>query len=185
MKKRSERGAALAEVGVVLPFLLLLSLGLSEIGFLVADHLAVASAAREGARIGAAAGDYDIGTQTADDLILRSVEQAACSMPFGSVVRVSIYSADTSGGMLDPATQLNQYIPGGGGLNCAPTGPTGMVCSNGCPWDPSTRSVTIGSLADLGITVDFHHDAVTDFIPLPSVNWSEMAVMRIQPETTG
>jgi len=184
MNRRRERGAALAEVSILLPFLILLGLGLTEIGFLVADHLAVASAAREGARIGAAAGNFDIGTQTADDIILRSVEQAACSMPFGSLTKVSVYAADTSGGVANPSTQLNEYVPGGGGLNCAPTGPTGMVCSNGCPWEPGTRSVTIGSLADLGVRVDFQHISVTGAIPLPTINWFETAVMRIQPAIT-
>jgi hypothetical protein len=182
---RSERGSALVETGLVLPVLLLLALGLSEIGFLVADQLVVAGAAREGARVGAAAGNYDIGTQTADDLILRSVEQAVCGMPYGTVVKVGIYSGNASGGMVDPVNLLNEYIPGGGGLNCTSSGPTGLVCSNGCPWDPSTRSVTIGSLVDLGVKVDFQHNAVTGAVPLPTINWSERALMRIQPDTTG
>ncbi|MGH8948929.1 MAG: TadE/TadG family type IV pilus assembly protein, partial [Acidimicrobiia bacterium] len=49
MTPRREKGASLVEVGLVLPILILLAIGLSEIGFLIVDYLTVTNAAREGA----------------------------------------------------------------------------------------------------------------------------------------
>jgi hypothetical protein len=181
--KEQEKGAALVEVGLVLPFLILLAIGLSEIGFLVLDFMAVSSSAREGARIGASAADYDSGTEDADDLILRGVEQAACSMPYGSLREVWVYEANASGGVANASSTLNRYVPGSGGLNCSSSGPTGLVCSNGCPWAPSSRSTQLGSLQNLGVRVDFRHNGITGLFPMPTVDWSERAIMRIQPNT--
>jgi hypothetical protein len=182
-KRSGEEGAALVEVGLVLPFLILLAVGLSEIGFLVLDFMAVSSSAREGARIGASAGDYDIGSEDADDLILRGVEQAACSMPYGSLREVWIYEANASGGVANASTTLNRYVPGSGGLNCASSGTTGLVCSNGCPWAPSSRSTSMASLQNLAVRVDFRHQGITGLFPMPTIDWSERAIMRIQPNT--
>ncbi len=54
MQKRlvSERGTALIEVTLVLPVLLILFLGIVEVGFLLLAHVQVTNAAREGARQG-------------------------------------------------------------------------------------------------------------------------------------
>jgi Flp pilus assembly protein TadG len=54
MQKRrfNERGTALVEVTLVLPVLLILFLGIVEVGFLLLAHVQVANAAREGARQG-------------------------------------------------------------------------------------------------------------------------------------
>ena len=40
--------------------LLMLAIGLAEVGFLVTDQMAVANAAREGARVGAAAARFTL-----------------------------------------------------------------------------------------------------------------------------
>ena len=48
MSRRKEQGASLVEVGLVLPILILLAIGLSEIGFLVVDYLTVTNAAGKG-----------------------------------------------------------------------------------------------------------------------------------------
>jgi Flp pilus assembly protein TadG len=54
MQKRlvNERGTALVEATLVLPVLLVLFLGIVEVGFLLLAHVQVANAAREGARQG-------------------------------------------------------------------------------------------------------------------------------------
>jgi Flp pilus assembly protein TadG len=54
MQKRrfNERGTSLVEVTLVLPVLLILFLGIVEVGFLLLAHVQVANAAREGARQG-------------------------------------------------------------------------------------------------------------------------------------
>lgn len=177
----TQRGTALLETALVLPFLLLLAIGLSEIGFLSVDQLTAANAAREGARVGAAAAK----NATADTSILRSVEQAFCSLHYGTLTKVEIYKADAAGNPLNAATGLNEYTPNGS-LNCSNSGTTNLVCANGCPWTPASRSNTVSDTVtpdSLGVRVTYTHRWVTNILPfLPTGPWVDKATMRLEPD---
>jgi hypothetical protein len=181
MRRLQEKGASLVEVGIILPLLILLAIGLSEIGFLVVDYLTVTNAAREGARTGAAAADFNQGGVDADDLILESVEEAACNLRFGDLQMVRIFQAD---GVGDPITgAINEYSPTGA-LDCdAPS--TNLGCDNGCPWTAASRDRVPPGLDVLGVEVTFSHTSVTGLFPFPTVDWTETAVMQIEPDTRG
>jgi hypothetical protein len=56
--RRGLEGQSLAEFAISLPFLIFLMLALTELGFLIRDHLAVNNAVREGVRAATQAGDY-------------------------------------------------------------------------------------------------------------------------------
>jgi TadE-like protein len=177
VRRRRERGASLVEVGLVLPILILLAIGLSEIGFLVVDYLTVTNAAREGARTGAAAANFP----TADDLILDAVEEASCNLRFGDLEKVRIFKTD---GLGDPiAGSINEYSPGGS-LSCDSPG-NALSCDNGCPWAASGRDREPPGLDVLGVEVTFSHTSVTGIFPFPTVDWDETAVMQIEPDTRG
>lgn len=183
-RRDKEKGASLVEASIVLPMLILLAVGLSEVGFLVIDYLTVSNAAREGARTGAAAADYDdpfTGTD-ADDLILESVEEAACNLKFGELLEVSIFKADGNGDKVGGA--VNIYEPAVSGLECG-TSANGLVCVNGCPWSPSSRDRIPPVFDVLGVEVVFEHSDVTGFFPFPTITWSETAIMQIEPDTRG
>ena len=169
------------EVGIILPLLILLAIGLSEIGFLVVDYLTVTNAAREGARTGAAAADFDDGSADADDLILESVEEAACNLRFGSLEKVRIFKADGVGGPITGA--INEYSPTGA-LSCDSTS-NSLGCDNGCPWGAAGRDRVPPGLDVLGVEVTFSHTSVTGLFPFPTVDWTETAVMQIEPDTRG
>ena len=182
---KREDGTALIETSLVLPLLLILSLGIAEIGFLAIDYLTVTNAAREGARVGAAAGDY-VDTATgldADDLIIEAIEQVACNLEYGTLTEVRVFKADADGNPVDAVNLLNRYAPAGP-LQCA-SASTALTCTNTCPWAVSTRDRKLPGLDQLGIEVRFSHDNVVGFVPLPTVNWSERAVMRLEPDTRG
>jgi TadE-like protein len=176
-----DRGASLVEVGLILPVLILLAIGLSEIGFLVVDYLTVTNAAREGARTGAAAADFSSGGIDADDLILEAIEEAACNLKFGSLETVRIFKADGTG---QPVVgSINEYSPTGG-LHCnSPLNALG--CDNGCPWAAASRDRVPPTFDFLGIEVTFTHTSVTGLFPFPTVDWQETAVMQIEPDTRG
>ncbi|HEY6629593.1 MAG TPA: TadE/TadG family type IV pilus assembly protein [Acidimicrobiia bacterium] len=183
-RENRERGASLIEVAIVLPILILLALGLSEIGFLVVDYMTVTNAAREGARTGAAAADYVNGPTDADDLILNAVEEAACNLTFGTLESVTIYRADANGDVpVPPATFVNEYS-NTGSLQCGSSG-HGLSCDNGCPWLPTDRDRVPPGLDELGVLITFSHSSVTGLFPFPSVDWREQAVMQIEPDTRG
>lgn len=177
MRLRRDRGASLVEVGIILPVLILLAIGLSEIGFLVVDYLTVTNAAREGARTGAAAADFP----TADDLILEAVEEASCNLRFGDLQMVRIFNADGTGHPITGA--INEYSPSGG-LNCDAPGHS-ITCDNGCPWVAAGRDRVPPGLDVLGVEVTFSHTSVTGIFPFPTVDWDETAVMQIEPDTRG
>lgn len=182
-RRRDERGASLVETSLVLPLLLLLALGAAEVGFLVVDYLTVSNAAREGARTGAAAGDY-VDTATgidADDLIVEAVEQVACNLQYSTLGRVLIYKSDADGNPVDPSNLLNEYT---GTVNCT-SGVTGLTCSNGCPWTAASRDRKLPGLDNLGVQVEFEFEGVTKFITFPTITFSERAVMRLEPDTRG
>ena len=181
-----DRGASLVETGIILPILLALSLGISEVAFLVVDFLTVSNSAREGARTGAAAADYVDGATgvDADDLILEAVEQAACNLQFSDLTTVRIFKTDADGDPENTANLLNQYEPGVTGLDCSSSG-NGLVCTNGCPWAVGSRNRTLPNPDFLGVEVSFFHDGVIGFLPLPTTTWNETAVMRLEPNTRG
>jgi Flp pilus assembly pilin Flp len=181
MTKRDERGASLVEVGIILPMLILIAIGLSEIGFLVVDYLTVTNAAREGARTGAAAADFNQGGIDADDLIVEAVEEAACNLRFGDLQTVRIFKADAAG---DPVPgQSNEYAPSGA-LACD-SSLNSLACVNGCPWPAASRDRVPPTLDVLGVEVVFSHTSVTGLFPFPTVDWNETAVMQIEPDTRG
>lgn len=185
MRRREDDGATLVEVGLILPMLILLAIGLSEIGFLVVDYLTVTNAAREGARTGAAAADYvdSVLGVDADDLILEAVEQAACNLEFGSLKEVRIYLSDSDGGELDPVAGVNVFEPGVSGLDCGSG--SGLSCTNGCPWAVSSRDRTPPVFDNIGVHLTFTHNGITGLFPFPTVDWTELAVMQIEPDTRG
>jgi hypothetical protein len=181
MRRPRDKGSSLVEVGLILPLLLVISIGLSEIGFLVVDYLTVTNAAREGARTGAAAADFNQGGIDADDLILEAIEEASCNLRFGDLVSVRIFKAD---GLGDPIVgSINEYSPTGA-LHCdSPLNALG--CDNGCPWLASGRDRVPPTLDVLGVEVTFSHTSVTGIFPFPTVDWDEVAVMQIEPDTRG
>jgi hypothetical protein len=182
---RSERGATLLETALVLPMLLLLAIGLAEVAMLVIDEMAVANAAREGARVGSAAGRYTQGSIDADTLILRSVEQAACHIEHGQLLGVTVFEADAAGNLPADPNKINYYEPSGA-LNCNAAGVTSLTCQNGCPWVPASRNDKLPTPANLGVMVEYEHNPVTGLFPFPStLTLSDRAVMRIEPNTRG
>jgi Flp pilus assembly protein TadG len=176
-----EKGASLVEASILIPVLILLAVGLSEIGFLVVDYLTVSNSSREGARTGAAAANFDEGGVDADDLILAAVEESACNLRFGDLEEVRIFKADVNG---DPITgSINVYSPTG--APACNNSTTNLGCDNGCPWTAASRDRVPPTFDDLGVEVTFSHTDVTGFFPFPTVNWSETAVMQIEPDTRG
>jgi hypothetical protein len=183
LRRRREKGATLLETALVLPLLLMLGLGAAEIGFLVVDYLTVSNAAREGARTGSAAGDYEDSVTgiDADDLIVEAVEQVACNLEYSTLLSVTVYEADADGDPIDPSNLLNRYS---GSINCT-SGVVGLTCANGCPWAPGERDRKLPDLDYLGVEVEFEHVGVTGIIPLPTVTFTDRAVMRLEPDTRG
>lgn len=177
-RERAERGASLIEVGLVVPILLLLGIGLTEIGFLVVDYVTVTNSARSGARTGSAAASE----AAADDEILQVVEEDACNLLFGDLVRVTIFLPEADGSIPADSSKYRIYEPSGA-LLCDNTSHN-LTLQSGT-WAPGDRDDTLPDLDRLGVHVEFSHTKVTNLIPFSVTNWTETAVMQIEPDTKG
>ena len=182
---RSEKGASLVEVGIVMPILILLSIGLAEIGFLVIDYITVTNAARSGARTGAAAAD----DPNADQFILNVVEEAVCNLRFSNVESVAIYKSGVDGSVPNPLNNdVNVWVNNGplSSLACDNAAAHGFsVGTNCCAWASTGRDRIPPDFDDIGVEITFSHSSVTGFFPFPTVDWTEAAIMQIEPDTSG
>lgn len=184
-RRDDERGASLIEVGIVLPLLLLLAVGLAEVGFAVIDFITISNAARAGARTGAAAAD----TSGADEEILRVVEEDACNLHYGELLGVTIYRAETDGSIPADPDLTNVYVVDGP-LDCGMDAHS-LVCDNSCPWVDEDRNNVPDeddpdAMDSLGVRVEFTHTGVTGLFPFETtINWTEVGVMQLEPDTRG
>jgi Flp pilus assembly protein TadG len=179
MRHYRERGTVLIESAIVLPLLLVLAIGLSEAGMALYDWLAVSNATREGARIGASAGDLNSGGVTADTLILEAVAQASCAMRNGDVNQVRVYKSNSSGAMI--GSSQNVYTLNS--LNCNTL--TASWTTNTSNWAPSSRNNTLNNLDTLGLEVSFDHTSLTGLFTWFEGVWIDRAWMRLDPDTSG
>ncbi len=182
LRHGAERGAALVEVGIVLPMLIILAVGLAEVGFLVIDYVTVTNAARSGARTGAAAAQ-DPGADTA---ILEVIEEDICNLRFSDfdTVIIRVYEAEADGSVPDPPVgQVNEWT-NSGALTCGSIG-HGFSCSNTCPWTPASRDNTPPTLDQLGVEITYSHKSITGLMPWLDLTLTETAVMQVEPNTRG
>ena len=184
-RQRKDRGASLVEVGLVMPLLILLAIGLAEIGFLVIDYITVTNAARSGARTGAAAAD----DPSADNVILDVVEEAVCNLRFGNVESVTIFKAQADGSVPTlPTSDANVWVNNGplSSLACDVAGSHGFsMGTNCCNWLSTSRDRVPPDFDTIGIQIEFSHSSITGVFPFPTTTWTETAVMQIEPDTTG
>lgn len=179
IKEGRDRGVALVEAAVVLPVIIVIAIGLSEVGFAVIDWLAVSNASREGARVGAAAGDFDDGSEDADDLIKSVVAQASCSIENGSLISIRVFQSDIDGNQVGS----NENIYTLDSVNCSSGNATWTTTS--LKWPACGRNDSVGNLDILAVEVTFDHDSLTGVLPFFDATWTDTSIMRIEPDTRG
>jgi len=96
-ERRTERGQGLLEMAVILPVLLILMLGVAEIGYALRDYLIVANANREGCRFAARGrfSDSDIGGRVV--------------IAGGGVLRTDIGDADPNTGIIITYIEMDRF----------------------------------------------------------------------------
>jgi hypothetical protein len=195
---KSQRGAALVEMAIALPLLLMLVFGIIEFGLAFNVRLTVGNATQSAARVGSAIGSGP----RADMEILGSLEQGVFQLPGNGqdiITEVWVFGAPSSGNA--PATcnsgpcnkcTYDPTLPGCKWIPCPnPDPPTNY---SGWSWPPDARDTTVGELDDLGVVVFFSHDwIVGSFLPMadvpctspPNGCWRDTAIMRLEPQQFG
>ncbi len=194
---RSERGAAMVEMALVMPLLLMLVFGIIEFGLAFQSRLTIGNATQSSARVGSAMGTDD----RADIEVLRALEQGLFQLPNSGkdiIKEAWIYKATASGDPASacPGTYCNVYTYNPA-LTCrwdpCPD-PDDAAHTHGGGWDPANRNATVGSLDVLGVDIYFSHTwIVGSFLPLadvpctnpPAGCWSDTALMRLEPQQFG
>ncbi|MDH3397447.1 MAG: pilus assembly protein, partial [Acidimicrobiia bacterium] len=173
-RAQSERGASLVEAALVVPLLILLAFGAAEFGFVFLDFLNVASAAREGARVGSAVGD----AIDADTLMLNAIAEATADLDNSTIEAIWIFETKANGDPVDNCvvdSTLNYFTCVG------PTNNTNIYDSSGNlligSWNSTGRRVTVGLNCPLtpaecpdrlGVRVVFTHQYITGFLSFPT-----------------
>jgi Flp pilus assembly protein TadG len=182
-----ERGAAIVEMAVVLPLLILLVFGMVEFGLLFREKMTIASATTSAARTGATMGNRE----EADIRILQALEAGLYGQVDASViVSVDIFRAVTATGT--KTSDVNTYV----------FSPLVTCRWSPCPdpldttydvldftWSPLDRDTTLdplgGGLDVLGIEILYHHSAATGLIPGVERDLSERTLVRLEPNVFG
>lgn len=177
---REDRGTAAVEMALAFLVILLIAIGAYEFGSGFIDRNAMASAAREGVRAGAAAGEYDNGgLDDADCVIIEAAAGALSGIPGNDVRELWIYKSDTSGSV--DMTNIQRYR--------RPIGSdtVDLDCGGGGEWSQQSNSFppserTLGSNQWLGVKLIVDHSWKTNFLFFSgTTTWEEDVVMRLEP----
>lgn len=183
-RKHRESGAAIVEMAIVLPLLILLVFGIVEYGLLFKEKMTIASATASAARTGATMGSRD----AADMRILEALEAGLYDQVDSSVlISVEIFKAnETTGAKVIGSVNTYNFTPTipCRWTPCPSTNPGPAVY--GGTWVPANRDTTLdpsgGGLDVLGIEVKYHHTAITGLIPGVDRDLTERALIRIEPD---
>jgi len=176
-----ERGATLIEASIILPLLLLVVISIMELGLAFKDYLTVSYVSREGARIGALAGD----DTTADCAILTGLGDLISPDDLARIDRIEIYEADQNTGA-QGATNVAVYNEGEDPTVCnvPATALDGWTISP-IGWPPTSRNTAVGSdpLDIVGVRVILNREWITGFGPFSgSQTVDESTITRLEPE---
>ena len=174
-----EEGATLVETAIVLPLLLFVVISIMELGLAFRDYLTVDFAAKEGARVGALAGnDID-----ADCDIIQSVVEGYGASDFANLEGITIFEVLPSGAA-NVSTQNTWTFNNDGANDPANCGHWGQTAPNA--WVSTNRVVTVGGGVDLsiiGVRIVTRHHWVTGFPPWTGqLEIDRTAVQRLEPE---
>ncbi len=185
-----QSGAALVEMAIALPLLILLIFSMVEFGLLFKEKLTIAAAATSAARTGATMGKRP----DADFKILQALEAGLYGQVDTSVlISVDIFRAVPETGV--KTSNFNSYVFDPSDPSCkwnpCPDPTVGKFEGWGLPstWPPDDRLVSLlpggGGLDVLGIEIVYHHTSVTNMIPGIDRDLTEFARVRLEPNVFG
>jgi len=179
IRSRGETGATLVEAAIILPVLILLVVTIMELGLAFKDFLTTDFAAKEGARVGALAGN-DI---MADCDIIQSVVAGYSATDFDNLNSITIFEVNESGASTG-RENVWTFSTGGGNDPADCTQWTVTLVGGG--WDSTSRDVLVGGGSDLsilGVKIDTEHNWITGVPPWNGqMDIVRTAIQRLEPE---
>jgi Flp pilus assembly protein TadG len=171
----------LVEAAIIMPLLLLVVIAILELGLAFKDYLTVSYLSREGARIGALAGD----DMTADCAILSGLGDLINSKDLARLDRVEIYQANQNTGT-QGATNVAVYNAPNDPTQCTvPSDPMDGWSITSVAWPPTSRNTAVGTnpLDIVGVRVIMTRSWITGFGPFSGTSTiDESTITRLEPE---
>ncbi len=176
-----ENGATLIEMAVAFPLIILMIVGLIEIGMAFKDFLTISAASREGARVAALAGT----DSQSDCAVLISIADLVTPGDLDRIDRVEIYkAAEGTGtqGLTNTAVLNPPHDP----MNCQqPHTVTDGWTISPVNYPAGSRQTEVGSsnLDIVGVRVIMTRSWITGFPPFRgSFTINETTITRVEPE---
>ena len=196
---RGVRGAALLEMVLVAPVLLLLLFGVGEFGRAWVSGNKLEGAVSTAARVGASQGS----TPDAARAIRRSLRASLPEDLRNNVTRIVIYSSNRDGDIAaacltaTPGTGVGNGTPGGitsadrcntypGSILGTVNSTTNLGSSQNSYWQPEDRRDTLAQPPDyLGVLVQTRHDDFSGTFWRDGFDLERRSIYRIQPDIDG
>ena len=193
MRLRDDRGQAVTEFALILPFLLVFLLGIVELATALNTAMTIAAATREGARVAGAlvngggtlgcASDQSPNASTVDPLVVAAIERvlmaSGAQITLADVGAIRIYKAATSGAETPDFVNQWAYQADGGPLIA---GERLDFVQQTNPWPACVRN-NVSPADSAGITVRYLYRGRTPLrylIPgLASFNMTDSTVMPL------
>jgi hypothetical protein len=179
LRRRNEGGATIVEFAIVLPLLILLMVGIMEIGLAFYDYLTIERATLEGVRTAAFTG-------TSRDADCAAVRNVVAAFPDGFVDRIDrieIYKADANGDQLPGFTNIWRYNGGGPPRDCVTSWNVTEL------WPATSRQTVAGTspgfppLDIIGVRIRLDRRWITNFPPFTGTyRIDEHSILRMEPE---
>jgi hypothetical protein len=160
------------EFSILVSVLFLILAGAVDLGTLLDNHLGIAYATRQGARIGAEE-DQNPG---ADCAVLGAIYAATQNLNLVTVTKIIIYQSDPNGN----STGKQQVYTGNPGCPTPPNPPAGSLMA-GSNWDASKRVNSPPNEDSLGVEIDYSYTWQTGFIAAGTIQGVDRAVMILNP----
>lgn len=198
-RRDRSRGAAVLEMVLVAPLLILLLFGIAEFGLAWTSGNRLEGAVSTAARVGSSQGS----TPDADRAILMSLRAAMPDDLLANVTRVVIFSSNANGdiaegcltntpgegegdgtqGAITSADRCNTYS---GATLQSVTSTTNLGASQNNYWRPQTRRDTLAQPPDyIGVLVQTRHDDFSGTFWRDGFELERTSIYRIQPDING
>ncbi len=181
-----QRGAILVELAFVVPVLMLIVVGMFEMGMAWRAKISTTQAVRQSVRVVSHLGNDPL-VQVDREALLAL--RASMNTQWAFVNYVVIYKADNAGGMTNSTCHTasvtnvcNYYGPALLADLDNNANPTWNDAHSSVKYKWSTRSDAVLTPDHVGVFVEIDHDWQTNMFPGDGVAISGSAVMRVEPE---
>ncbi len=181
-----DRGAALTEMALLLPILLMLVLGVFELGAAFKSYLTTSNAVREGTRLLSARGTEEVADCVA---LVKAVGALTLANDLDKLDRIEIFQAKPSDGSAI-GTTINEYrYSGGDPMDCTPSGSSCGSWTCVIRQTPGARKALVGPTTSpdlIGMRIVYRHNWLSGFPPFRGfIMIDEQTISRLEPDGFG